>query len=1188
MAVAIGLLAVSVWTRAAAFSYWYNIGPQPINSLDTNKIIVEQDSGRVAAIAVDPSNSNHWLIGAAQGGIWETTDAGSDWKPRTDSQASMAMGAIAFSPSNPSVVYAGTGEANFRGDDYAGAGLLWSQDGGTFWQMLNTNFAKTSFSRIRVNPASSSSLVVATTRGGAGVGEEASGNGNVPGAPPRGVFVSTNGGTSFTLMLTGEATALEANRNNFNQQYAGLGEIYGDPTNGVYRTTNGWASFQLIQGPWFMTNLTYTNYPIGTNITCCGSQGGCSNVSCCTNGYICTNIIYTNIVTGTNITYSGGRIAMASSPSDPNTLYVGIAGIRSFYLAELDGIWVTTNAWAATPTWSQLPFPDVSEDFISTPRFWYMFDLLVDPADPAVVYLAEFDVWRYSGGWTSLADWSLTHVHPDNHVMLWIPRPGMTYQMLLGNDGGVYFSDAGVSGSWTNLNTGLAITQFYKGAVDTTGKNVLALGGAQDNFTSLYTGGTAWVSVTGGDGGDCAISTVNPLKDWVTSADTASDNYTSYNEVQMLRTRNGGKDFTLCADDISDCFPFSEQFYVHFEKAPYNDDLLIAGTATLWRCANFFSGTVPSWTSNGPALLGTNGSPVPISAMAFAPSDTNGLIYAYGTEDGQLRITSNGGGMWSDPNLAKTLPGRYISGLAFSPTNANVLYVTFSGFDESTLGQPGHLFKTANAFAGTPTWTNLSPPVDLPNNCLAIDPNHPGTIYVGADIGLWYTTDGGHSWNQYGPASGLPNVAVYDVRINSSSQATVFTHGRGAYIFTTVNIPILVMTEPPFHPVFGCLQCPPDEPWLNPGDLVTVEIPLQGVLPVDTVDLKATMLASPQVAPLTGTQDYGVVLGQGAAVSQQFQFIANGAPGGAGPGGPSCGGTVPVVLLLQDQGVNLGLVTIPFNLGAPSHPLVEDFDEVPPPTGLPGNWSSAASGADLPWTTTSNQPPNIPHVGEDNFVTAPPNYSAMAPDGAGVGQSVLTSPPFPVATSQAQLYFREAFAVASGFDGGILEIAIGTQPFLEISQAGGTFVTDGYNTILNDRNPLGPRAAWSGNSGGWLPVRVNLPSTAAGQTVQLRWHFATSLGMANGAWFVDTVLITEPICLPPVSDPVILSPAVSRGLFTFSINTVTSRTYFIEFKTNLDDTAWQTLETLSGNGNRQLISVPTGSDKQRFYRFQVQ
>src|SRR5262245_27949288 len=112
-AAGVGFLTAGSSAKAAALYYWYSIGPQPINTLDTNKIVVEQNSGRVAALAVDPSNSDHWLIGAAQGGVWETFDAGATWDPRTDSQASLAMGAITFAPGSPSRVYAGTGEANF-------------------------------------------------------------------------------------------------------------------------------------------------------------------------------------------------------------------------------------------------------------------------------------------------------------------------------------------------------------------------------------------------------------------------------------------------------------------------------------------------------------------------------------------------------------------------------------------------------------------------------------------------------------------------------------------------------------------------------------------------------------------------------------------------------------------------------------------------------------------------------------------------------------------------------------------------------------------------------------------------------------------------------------------------------------------------------------------------------------------
>jgi hypothetical protein len=1181
LAMGIGLLVISRSALGAASYFLFNIGPQPINMLDGNNNLFEQDSGRVTSLAVDPSNSNHWLIGAAQGGVWETTNAGAAWDPRTDDQASLAMGAIAFAPGNPSVVYAGTGEANFRGDSYAGAGLLLSQDGGTQWQMLNSSFAKTSFSRIRVSALNSSNLVVATARGGAGVGEESSGHGNVPGAPPRGVFMSVDGGAGFTPVLTGEATALEANPNDFNQQYAGLGEIYGDPaTNGVYRTMNGWQGFQLISGPWITNvSLIYTVVPIATNIVI-----NCNTNPCQTN----IIVVYTNILTGTNVTTNTlGRIAMAISPSDPNILYVGLAGARTNYIASLIGIWVTSNAWDTTPNWTQLPDPNVGHNGVDRPRFWYMFDLLVEPTNSAVLYLAEFNVWRYaSGNWNPLTGWYDIGMplHPDNHVMAWVPGAGPSYRMLLGNDGGAYLSAPGVSGPWTSLNAGLRITQFYKGAVDPTGQNVLALGGAQDDFVSLYTGNTDWPAPLLGDGGDCAISATDPLNSWAMSVQAPDG---------LMRTLVGFKGGSLSTSYYTDAnqgivpeLPFSMQFYNHFEKAPYNDDLLILGTARLWRCNSFFS-AIPSWSSNSPVMLDSNSAPVPISAMAFAPSHTAGLVYAFGTADGQLRVTHNGGMNWSDLDPANVLPNRYVSGLAFSPTNTNVLYVTFSGFNASTPSQPGHLFNTLNAFASPPTWTDVSPPVDLPNNCLAIDPNDGANIFVGTDIGLWNTSNGGSSWIHYGPASGLPNVAVYDLRFNSKSQLTAFTHGRGAYLLTQFHLPIIVLKRENFHPTPNCLTCPPDIAWLNPGDLVSVEIPLQNVLPIDTVDLTATLLPSPQITPVVGTQDYGVIKGLGASVSRVFKFIVGGGSSFKGPGS-SCGDTLQAVFQLQDQGTNLGQVSIPIRLGVPSYPLVENFEEGPPPP-LPPGWTSAATGADSPWATTTNSPPNLPVLGEDSFAVPPPsNTSVFISDAAGIGQSFLVSPPFPVATTRAQLSFLEAFVVSNAFDGAILEISTNGQPFQEIVRAGGSFVKDGYNAVLNDFNPLGPRPAWSGNSGGWLPVLVNLPPLAAGQNVQLRWHFAGSRGITNGAWFVDSVLVTEPICLPPVSNPVILNPKLSGSSFTFAINTVSNRNYVIQYKANLDAAVWQTLETLSGNGSQQIVRVPIGPDSHRFYRFIVQ
>jgi hypothetical protein len=121
---------------------WTLIGPQPLNVgsglIGGGSPVV---SGRVTALAVDPTNPQVVYLGAAQGGVWKTTDGGSTWTPLTDAQASLAVGSIALDPSNPSILYVGTGEENFSGDSYYGAGILKSTDGGATWIHLPGSFA---------------------------------------------------------------------------------------------------------------------------------------------------------------------------------------------------------------------------------------------------------------------------------------------------------------------------------------------------------------------------------------------------------------------------------------------------------------------------------------------------------------------------------------------------------------------------------------------------------------------------------------------------------------------------------------------------------------------------------------------------------------------------------------------------------------------------------------------------------------------------------------------------------------------------------------------------------------------------------------------------------------------------------------------------------------------------------------
>ncbi len=114
---------------------WVPIGPQPTLPAGDPSGGWPNASGRVSALAIDPRNNNVVYAGGAEGGVWKTTDGGTSWTPLTDTQASLAIGSIALAPSNPDVIYVGTGEENFS-DSYYGAGVLKSTDAGATWTQL--------------------------------------------------------------------------------------------------------------------------------------------------------------------------------------------------------------------------------------------------------------------------------------------------------------------------------------------------------------------------------------------------------------------------------------------------------------------------------------------------------------------------------------------------------------------------------------------------------------------------------------------------------------------------------------------------------------------------------------------------------------------------------------------------------------------------------------------------------------------------------------------------------------------------------------------------------------------------------------------------------------------------------------------------------------------------------------------
>ena len=366
-------------------------------------------------------------------------------------------------------------------------------------------------------------------------------------------------------------------------------------------------------------------------------------------------------------------------------------------------------------------------------------------------------------------------------------------------------------------------------------------------------------------------------------------------------------------------------------------------------------------------------------------------------------------------------------------------------------------------------------------------------------------------------------------------------------------------------------SCSPTNGAIDPGETVTVRFALKNVGGVSTKELVATLLATNGVRSPSGAQTYGTVVIGGTNVVRSFTFTATG----------SCGGIILPTFQLKNDSTNLGTVNFPLTLGVatPAMLFSENFDSVTAPA-LPAGWTSVISGTGVAWQTSTA------------LADTPPN-SVVAADPGAVTDNVLISPVIPIVSTNAQLTFKHRFDLESGLDGGVLEVSINGDYFTDILDAGGSFVNNGYNSSLSIdyENPLGGQEAWSGSSGGFIPTIVNLPPTAAGGNIQLRWRLGTDTTSGTAGWRLDSVAVTETVyhCCPGLLQPLLINPRrVGAGSMTFSYNTVTGQTYFVEAAARLAATGWAALQTNAGNGTLLAYTNSIGTNQQHYFRVRTQ
>ncbi len=712
---------------------WKGLGPAPILNGQIGATVPGRSvSGRMSALAVDPNNSNHWLVGGAGGGVWETLNAGNNWTALTDALPSLAVGAIAFAPSNSRVIYLGTGEANNSADSYGGQGLFKSTDGGLNWTLVNAQFAYGSFTSIWVDPATPNTLLASTSYGVFGRAAFFPPNALLPAI---GVFRSTDGGVTWaSTTINRNAYAMAVNPANKQQAIIGISNrgTTADASNGVYRSLDNGQTWAIIStAPWH------------------------------------------NSATGV------GRIELTIAASQPATAYVSIERAST---GALLGLWRTDNLWDATPTWAQINVAPTDSGtgangycgwdraFSSASnQCWYSHTVLASATDPNTLYAGGVPLWKYDGTtWTEISHTTAgiaNGMHVDQHALAWAGT-----RLVVGNDGGIWSTTDGGT-TINDHNIGLSTVQFYEGSVSTIGGTKRYLAGAQDNGTPLsIDNGATWNLSFGGDG---AATTFSPT--------VANHWFVSSQNLNLARTINGGS----YASTITGLDRTSTAFISKVEQCPFDENTVLAGNRSVQKRTDYYSGASnATWPASGAPFTLSSG----ISAIAFGSTCS---VYAVGSKGTSFFMTRDGGTTWT--SLRGTAAGvaalvRPGSDFAFVPGDDTTMWVALSAFDQDTPTAAGHVVKVTGLDTATPAFTLINTGVNMPHNTIVVDPGNNNIIYVGTDMGVVRSTDGGATWLPMGIGSGMPNVAVHDMKYSSDGVLVAFTHGRGAFELATYDI----------------------------------------------------------------------------------------------------------------------------------------------------------------------------------------------------------------------------------------------------------------------------------------------------------------------------------------------------------------------------------------------------------------
>ena len=732
-------------TKLYGEMHWRGIGPTR--------------GGRARALSGVPSQPNVFYAGYDNGGVWRSTDYGANWVPLFDDQPTGSIGAIAVAPSDPNIIYVGTGAGIIRPDLAVGDGVYKSTDAGKTWTHLGLRDSQM-IANIVVDPRNPDRLFVAA------LGHPYGPN------PERGIFRSTDGGKTFTRVLykneyvSGNDVRIDASNPNivyaalWQQQQSYLeGAEFGGTEGGIFKSTDGGSTWKQLSN----------GLPAG--------------------------VIEANL---------------SLSLSNPGTIYAMVAGIVGKVATAKEGTTGTVNLYkstdagehwylaahdphtsAASPTATVDPRPTMRIGGGDLPT------IAVDPKNSNVVYSDSTVLWRTEDGGVT---WNAVRGAPggDDYQNIWINPNDTNIILIVADQGAIVSGNRGVS--WSNWYNQLTAAMYHVSTDNAFPYRVC--GGQQDSGSACVASRSMDGMITFHD-----WHPVNIQEYGIAASDPSDPDlvFGSQRSNVSLYNRKTGQTTEVGPDAEARGTKFNRNVRtMPLLWSPVDPTVLYYASNVVWKSTD----KAHSWTRispdlarqtwKAPATTGKYASGVKpaaagsITALSASPRDVN-VLWA-GTDDGQIQVTTDGGAKWSNVTPAAIKPWTRIFNIEAGHFDTQTAYAAANTMRIDDMNP--HLWRTRD---GGKTWTEINHGIapGAVTNTIREDPRKPGLLYAGTDTQVWVSFDDGDNWQSL--RLDMPAISVRDLELKDDatcmcSDLIAATHGRGFYILDDVT-PLRQMAE---------------------------------------------------------------------------------------------------------------------------------------------------------------------------------------------------------------------------------------------------------------------------------------------------------------------------------------------------------------------------------------------------------